>query len=90
VIPIKHGEGNWYGDCRPARALEVNGRSRSATPRIVNGPLDRDRGVTNEAGNVLGLMPHPSMQSTRSRPDRRRSRARGLIAAARERAGAVA
>ncbi len=59
VIPIKHGEGNWYGD--DALVAELEARDQIAFRYVddVNGAVGRIAGVTNEAGNVLGLMPHP-------------------------------
>jgi phosphoribosylformylglycinamidine synthase len=59
VIPIKHGEGNWYGDADLLASLEAKGQIAFRYTEDVNGALDRVAGVTNEAGNVLGLMPHP-------------------------------
>jgi phosphoribosylformylglycinamidine synthase len=59
VIPIKHGEGNWYGDAELVASLESNGQIAFRYTEDVNGALGRIAGVTNEAGNVLGLMPHP-------------------------------
>ena len=59
VIPIKHGEGNWYGDDELVSALESRGQIAFRYTDDVNGAADRVAGVTNEAGNVLGLMPHP-------------------------------
>jgi phosphoribosylformylglycinamidine synthase len=59
VIPIKHGEGSWYGDPDLVRALEVQGQIAFRYAEDVNGAVERIAGVTNEAGNVLGLMPHP-------------------------------
>ena len=59
VIPIKHGEGNWYGDAGLVAELEAGGQIALGYTEDVNGALDRIAGVTNEAGNVLGLMPHP-------------------------------
>ena len=59
VIPIKHGEGNWYGDADLLASLEADGQIAFRYTEDVNGALDRIAGVTNEAGNVLGLMPHP-------------------------------
>jgi phosphoribosylformylglycinamidine synthase len=51
-IPIKNNEGAWYGD--PA-ATRVVLRYRED----LLGSTDRVAGVSNEAGNVMGLMPHP-------------------------------
>ena len=59
MIPIKHGEGNWYGDAELVAALEARGQIAFRYTEDVNGAVDRIAGVTNEAGNVLGLMPHP-------------------------------
>ena len=59
VIPIKHGEGNWYGDAELVAALEARGQIAFRYTEDVNGAVGRIAGVTNEAGNVLGLMPHP-------------------------------
>src|SRR6478609_11843948 len=59
VIPIKHGEGSWYGDDELVAALEARGQIALRYTEDVNGAVDRIAGVTNDAGNVLGLMPHP-------------------------------
>ncbi len=59
VIPIKHGEGNWYGDEELVAVLEARGQIAFRYVEDVNGAVGRVAGVTNEAGNVLGLMPHP-------------------------------
>ena len=59
VIPIKHGEGNWYADADLVAALEARGQIAFRYVDDVNGAVDRIAGVTSEAGNVLGLMPHP-------------------------------
>ncbi len=53
-MPIKHGQGAYVPD--PARPLRVAFRYAGENP---NGAVDGIAGVTNEAGNVLGLMPHP-------------------------------
>jgi phosphoribosylformylglycinamidine synthase len=53
-IPIKHGEGAYVAD--PARPPRVAFRYVGENP---NGSTDAIAGVVNEAGNVLGLMPHP-------------------------------
>jgi phosphoribosylformylglycinamidine synthase subunit PurQ / glutaminase len=52
-IPIKHHDGAWHGDPAGARVIL---RYRGESP---NGSVDRVAGVANQAGNVLGLMPHP-------------------------------
>ena len=59
VIPVKHGEGNWFADPEQLAELGARGQIALRYADDVNGSLDRVAGVTNEAGNVLGLMPHP-------------------------------
>ncbi len=59
VIPIKHGEGSWYGGDDLVAALDERGQIAFRYTEDVNGAVGRVAGVTNEAGNVLGLMPHP-------------------------------
>ncbi|MFA5890341.1 MAG: phosphoribosylformylglycinamidine synthase subunit PurQ [Actinomycetota bacterium] len=68
VIPIKHGEGRYVADPETLRRLEDGGQIvvrycdengevvASANP---NGSLGNIAGVCNEAGNVVGMMPHP-------------------------------
>jgi phosphoribosylformylglycinamidine synthase subunit PurQ / glutaminase len=60
VIPVKHGEGCYVADERTLDGLEAEGRIAF---RYVNGNPNGSRrdiaGITNAAGNVLGLMPHP-------------------------------
>ena len=91
VIPIKHGEGNWYGDPDLLASLEANGQIAFRYTDDVNGALDRIAGVTSEAGNVLGLMPHPEHAvDPLLGPTGGVAVLQGLIAAARERAGAPA
>ena len=67
-IPISHGDGNYYADDETLARLEANGQiafryctaegevTEDANP---NGSRANIAGITNEAGNVLGLMPHP-------------------------------
>ncbi len=59
VIPIKHGEGNWVVDDDAYAELLERGQIVLRYVEDVNGSRDRVAGVANEAGNVLGLMPHP-------------------------------
>jgi phosphoribosylformylglycinamidine synthase len=60
VIPIKNGEGCFVADERTLDELEASNR---VVARYVGGnPNGSSRdiaGVANEAGNVVGLMPHP-------------------------------
>ncbi len=60
VIPVKHGEGAWYADEGQFMALAARGRQIVLRyVEDVNGALGAVAGVVNEAGNVMGLMPHP-------------------------------
>jgi len=60
VIPVKNGEGCYVADERTLDALEAEGR---VIARYVggnpNGSLRDIAGITNERGNVVGIMPHP-------------------------------
>jgi len=60
-IPAKHGEGRYYAPDEVLDALEANGQVafRYADGHNSNGSVRDIAGVTNEGGNVLGLMPHP-------------------------------
>jgi len=60
-IPAKHGEGRYYAPEETLDRLEANGQVayRYADGHNSNGSLRDIAGVTNERGNVLGLMPHP-------------------------------
>ena len=60
VIPLKNGEGSFQCDDETLKSLEDNNR---IIARYVgenpNGSLNLIAGITNERGNVVGLMPHP-------------------------------
>jgi phosphoribosylformylglycinamidine synthase subunit PurQ / glutaminase len=59
TIPVKNGEGNWYADDELYRELEAAGQLVLRYAEDCNGSVGDVAGVCNEAGNVLGLMPHP-------------------------------
>ena len=59
VIPVKHGDGAWYADEGTFVQLAARGQIVLRYADDVNGALGNVAGVANEAGNVLGLMPHP-------------------------------
>ena len=60
VIPLKNGEGSFQCDDPTLAMLEGEGR---VIARYVgenpNGSRNLIAGITNERGNVVGLMPHP-------------------------------
>jgi len=60
-IPAKHGEGRFWAPDGVLDALEENGQVayRYAPGQNPNGSARDIAGVRNEAGNVVGLMPHP-------------------------------
>ena len=58
-LPIAHGEGNYYCDEATLKELEENNQIVFKYQENVNGSLDNIAGITNKAGNVLGMMPHP-------------------------------
>ena len=60
-IPVKHMSGRWFSPDEDVDRLESSGQIafRYAEGHNPNGSVRDVAGVTNEAGNVLGLMPHP-------------------------------
>jgi len=67
-VPIAHGEGNYTADEATLDRLEANGQvvfrycdaDGNVTPEAnPNGSARNIAGIVNEAGNVLGMMPHP-------------------------------
>ncbi|MEY4760086.1 MAG: Phosphoribosylformylglycinamidine synthase 1 [Cyanobacteriota bacterium] len=59
VLPIAHGEGRYQCDPEQLAALEANGQVVLRYAGNPNGSVGDVAGLTNAAGNVLGLMPHP-------------------------------
>jgi phosphoribosylformylglycinamidine synthase len=59
VLPVKHGEGAWFADEGTFVQLAARGQIVLRYTDDVNGALGGVAGVINEAGNVMGLMPHP-------------------------------
>ncbi len=60
-LPVKHGAGRFYAPDEVLDEMEANGQIalRYSAGHNPNGSVRDAAGVTNEAGNVLGLMPHP-------------------------------
>lgn len=73
-LPINHFEGNYT--CSPATLDELRAENRIVLRYVdnPNGSVDDIAGICNEAGNVVGLMPHPErachelLGSTHGRP----------------------
>lgn len=68
TLPIAHGEGSYFVDEETLARLEAGSqiafryveRDGGLTEEAnLNGSVSAIAGVTNERGNVLGLMPHP-------------------------------
>ncbi len=59
VIPIKNGEGRYTADEHTLDQLEAEGRIIVRYLDNPNGSARDIAGITNAAGNVVGLMPHP-------------------------------
>ena len=53
VLPMAHGEGNYYH----SNPSEVNVAYRYVYD--INGSVENIAGIYNDEGNVLGIMPHP-------------------------------
>lgn len=72
TVPIAHNEGNFFAAPRDLDRIEGNGQvilrycsrdgelNDNSNP---NGSLNSIAGVSNEAGNVMGMMPHPERAS---------------------------
>ena len=59
TFPIAHGEGRYQCDPEQLQALEDGGQVVLRYRANPNGSVADVAGITNKAGNVLGLMPHP-------------------------------
>ena len=59
--PVAHGEGNYICDAETLKRLEGEGRVvfRYVGGSNPNGAMNDIAGIVNEAGNVIGMMPHP-------------------------------
>ena len=74
-MPVAHGEGCYFADTDTLDALERDGQvlfryvdgdgspAQPGDPANPNGSLRSIAGVSNAAGNVAGLMPHPETAS---------------------------
>jgi phosphoribosylformylglycinamidine synthase len=71
-IPIAHADGNYYADDDTIKMLEDSGRiafrycladGSDAPDAAPNGSRANIAAILNEAGNVMGTMPHPERAS---------------------------
>ncbi|MDE2597811.1 MAG: phosphoribosylformylglycinamidine synthase subunit PurQ [Sphingomonadales bacterium] len=86
TIPVAHHDGNYFVDEATLDRLEGEGRVAFRYAEDVNGSARQIAGVLNQAGNVLGMMPHPErvVESAHGGTDGRalfESAIRGLVAA---------
>ena len=67
-MPVSHGEGNYFAPPDVVERLEAEGRvvfryvdaeGRRTPEANPNGSVHDIAGICSEAGNVVGLMPHP-------------------------------
>jgi phosphoribosylformylglycinamidine synthase subunit PurQ / glutaminase len=58
-IPVAHHDGNYFADAATLDRLEGEGRVAFRYAESVNGSARNIAGIINDAGNVLGMMPHP-------------------------------
>jgi phosphoribosylformylglycinamidine synthase I len=58
-IPVAHHDGNYFADDATLDRLEGEGRVAFRYAGNVNGSARGIAGIVNDAGNVLGMMPHP-------------------------------
>ena len=58
-VPVAHHDGNYFADEGTLDRLEGDGRVAFRYGDAVNGSRRQIAGVLNDAGNVLGMMPHP-------------------------------
>jgi phosphoribosylformylglycinamidine synthase I len=59
AFPVAHHDGNYQADAETLDRLEGEGRVAFRYTGEVNGSARAIAGILNDAGNVLGLMPHP-------------------------------
>lgn len=85
-VPVAHHDGNYFADEDTLNRLEGEGRVAFRYAEEVNGSARSIAGVLNDAGNVLGMMPHPerAIEATHGGSDGRglfESAIRGLVGA---------
>ncbi|MBE2218129.1 MAG: phosphoribosylformylglycinamidine synthase subunit PurQ [Ignavibacteria bacterium] len=63
VVPVAHGDGNYFCEENTLKELNENGQVLFRYEDNPNGSIENIAGITNKAGNVLGMMPHPERAS---------------------------
>ena len=74
TLPVAHHDGNFQADAATLDRLEGEGRVSFRYTGEVNGSARSIAGILNDAGNVLGMMPHPerAIEAAHGRTDGRR------------------
>ena len=74
AIPVAHHDGNYQADPETLDRLEGEGRVAFRYSERVNGSARQIAGIINDAGNVLGMMPHPerALETAHGNTDGRR------------------
>ena len=74
VLPVAHHDGNYQADEETLERLEGEGRIALRYSGECNGSARDIAGILNQAGNVLGMMPHPerAVEDAHGRTDGRR------------------
>jgi len=74
VVPVAHHDGNFQADADTLDRIEGEGRVAFRYGEEVNGSARGIAGVLNDAGNVLGMMPHPerALEAAHGNTDGRR------------------
>ncbi len=82
ALPVAHHDGNYTADDATLDRLEGEGRVVLRYAEAVNGSARGIAGLVNDAGNVMGLMPHPerAIEAAHGNRDGRRL-FEGLLAA---------
>ena len=74
TLPEAHHDGNFQADAATLDRIEGDGRVAFRYTGEVNGSARSIAGIFNDAGNVLGMMPHPerAIEAAHGRTDGRR------------------
>jgi phosphoribosylformylglycinamidine synthase subunit PurQ / glutaminase len=59
IVPIAHHDGNYFADAATLDRIEGEGQVVFRYGNNPNGSARDIAGITNEQGNVMGMMPHP-------------------------------
>jgi phosphoribosylformylglycinamidine synthase subunit PurQ / glutaminase len=73
-FPVAHHDGNYFAEPETLARIEGEGRVAFRYAAPVNGSANHIAGLLNDAGNVLGMMPHPErmIETAHSGTDGRR------------------